>query len=185
MSRTLFFAVAGLALLTLASSFAIASYAVGLASEGPQLRSNLPAAALPTISLDEATSVQLNDVIGAEGVVRFGITPDSYAEVRRLANTSVGIFYLVPGTRGACIVTLSGASCGDPGSPDVPMLALAEATAKGDALVGEGIATAATERVTMPTGSGVVSLPVSEGLFHIRERASINPAAGAPSPTGD
>jgi len=146
----------------------------------PQLRQNLPAAALPTISLGEAISVQLNKAIGAPGVARFGITPNSYAEARRLANTSVGTFYLVPGTRGACIVTLFAASCGDPGASDQPMLALARAPAAGDPWVGVGIATAATERVTFPSGSGVAPLSVSEGLFHIRLRVSINPATGTP-----
>jgi hypothetical protein len=186
MRRTPFFAVA--VVLTLASSLAVASYALGRSETLPQLRPNLPAAALPTISLDQAARVQLNNAIGAPNLARFGITPDSYAAVRRLANTSVGTFYLVPGARGACIVTQSAASCGDPGAPDQPMLALARAPAADDPLVGVGIATAATERVTMPTGSGVARLPVSEGLFHIRVPASINPAAGtfeaAATPTG-
>lgn len=179
MRRTLFFAVAGLALLTLASSFAVAAYAIDRASDRrPALRPHLAAAALPTLSLDEATSVELNRVIGARGVDRFGITPDSYAGVRVLGKTSVGTFYLVPGTHGACIVTLSAASCGDPGSPGDPALALATVAGPGDLLVGVGIARTGIQRVAMPVGSGVTSLPVSAGLFHIREHASTGLAAG-------
>jgi hypothetical protein len=181
MSRTLFFAVATLAFLILASSFAVASYALGPSSEGPpQLRRNLPAAALPTTPLHEATVVGLGNLLRAGGADRFGITPDSYAGARRLASTDVGTFYLVPGSDGACIVTSSAASCGDPGSPGDPILALAKATAAGDELVGVGIATAGTERAAIPSGSRMASLPVSNGLFHIRERVSLPAIAAQP-----
>lgn len=171
MSRTRFFAVAGLAVLLGGSSFAAASYALGAASgDPPQLRPNLPAATLPTISLDDATSVRLNNSIGAPGVAHFGITPASYTAVRRLADTSIGTFYLVPGTRGVCIVTeSSGAACGDPGAAGQPMLALWTLSADKDALVGEGIAAATTESVPLQIGSGSVTEPVSLGQFRIRE----------------
>ena len=186
MSRRFVFAVAGLAAATVVSSFAVASYA--LASDTPpQLRANLPAAALPTVSLDEATSVRANNLIGEEGVTRFGITPDSYGEARRLADTKVGTFYLIPGSRGACIVTFSSAACGDPGAPGERILALAKLTAGRDALVGVGVATDTTHRVTIrePKGSRVISLPVSRGIFEIDEKASVDPSTGAPSFTWD
>jgi hypothetical protein len=184
MSRTLFFAVASLALLTLASSFAVASYAIGPASEGPpKLRPNLPAAALPTISLDEATSVKLNNLIGAEGAVRFGITPDSYASARRLAVTSVGTFYLVPGSRGVCIVTFSATACGDPGGPGKPSsLALWQLNESMDAVVGEGIATGSTEQITISLGSAVTTR-VSAGQFHIRQPVAFDAASATISLT--
>lgn len=179
MSRQSIFAATGLTILILASSFAIASYALAQDTR-PQLRANLPVAALPTMALDEATTLQVNNLIGTDAAARFGITPASYAAARRLADTKVGTFYLIPGTRGACIVMRSSVGCGDPGAPGQPMLASAHATPEGDSVVGVGVATAGTESVSMParTLSGVISFPVSKGLFHIDARVSFE------SPTG-
>jgi len=174
-SRRLFAVGMGMAALLLASSFAITSYA--LANEAPpQLRANLPAAALPTVSLDEETAVRLNNLIGKDGTARFGITPGSYAAVRHLAETSMGTFYLIPGTRGACIATLSAAACGDPGAPEAPSsLALWQLNESMDAVVGEGIATGSTELTTIPLGSDVTAR-VSAGQFHIRQPVTFDPA---------
>jgi hypothetical protein len=183
MSRKFLFAAAGTLLLTLAA-FGATSYALGSA-EPPRLRSNLPAAQLPTFSLPEATGVAINNSIGADGVARFGITPDSYTQVRRLADTAAGTFYLIPGSRGACVVTLStgavsAGACGDPGAPDEAMIALGETTSRGDKLVAAGIVTDTTKRVTIERrdGSPVVSLPVARGVFVLHEIAGVKPSVG-------
>ena len=176
MSRRLLSMVLVSAAVTLASSFAIASYALG-SGERPRLRPELPAAQLPTFSLDEATSLRINNIIGTAGIERFGITADSYAQVRRLANTRAGTFYLIPGSRGACIVSSSAASCGDPGAPGDAMLGFAQATPENDVLVGAGIATATTQRVALRRGDGsrVAGLPLARGVFVLNERAGVTP----------
>lgn len=177
MPRAFRYAVAGLGVLTLASSFAVASYALG-SDPAPQPRPNLPAGALPTISLDERTSVQINDLIGVEGRERFGITRESYTKARRLADTRVGTFYLIPGVRGTCISSLLGVACGDPGVPDQPMLALSHATPEGDAVVGVGVAASGITRVTLPLTTGTISAPVSGGVFQLHARLSFDPDTG-------
>jgi hypothetical protein len=178
MSRKALFIVCASVLVTLASSFGVASYAFG-SSEPPQLRPQLPASALPTFSLDQATSVKINDLIGAPGIARFGITTASYTQVRRLADTSIGTFYLIPGSKGACIVGPAGAACGDPGAPGQKMIALVQAVPASDAMVGAGIATAATKRVEIKqTGSRAVLLPVVHGVFVLGARGGVKPAPG-------
>lgn len=176
-SRGFLVAGTGIAALTLAASFAITSYA--LANEAaPQLRSNLPAGELPTVSLDEETAVQLNNLIGKDGTARFGITPASYKAVRQLADTSVGTFFLIPGTRGVCIATLSATACGDPGAPGEPSrLALMQLNKSRDAVVGEGIATGSTRLVTIPLGLDIAAR-VSAGQFHIRQPVTFDAASG-------
>lgn len=176
-SRRFFAVGTGMAALLLASSFAITSYA--LAKEAPpQIRANLPVAELPTVSLDEQTAVQLNNLIGKDAIGRFGITPASYEAVRHLADTSVGSFYLVPGTRGVCIATLSATACGDPGAPGEPSsLALMQLNESMDAVVGEGVATDVDELITIPLGLDVTT-PVVAGQFHIRQPVTFDAASG-------
>jgi hypothetical protein len=177
MSRRLVFTTLVSTVVTLAVSFGVASYASG-SSERPGLRPELPVAQLPTFSLDEVSSVKINNLIGAPGVARFGITPASYTQVRRLASTRVGAFYLVPGSSGACVVGPYGAACGDPGASGQEMLALVEATADGTGVVGAGISTAATKRIVLQRrdGSPPVSLPVVRGVFVLNESAGIRPS---------
>lgn len=171
----------GSAALLVASSFAITSYA--LAQEAPpQLRANLPAAELPTVSLDEKTAVQINNLIGKDGTARNGIVPGSYEAVRHLADTSVGTFYLVPGTRGVCIATLSATACGDPGAPGEPSsLALMQLNESMDVLVGEGIATDTNELINIPFGLDVTTRVVG-GQVHIRQPVRFDAASGTMTP---
>jgi hypothetical protein len=176
MSRKLLLTLLLPVVVTLTASFGIASFAFG-SSDPPRLRSDLPVAALPAFALDEAESVRINNLIAAPGVERFGITAASYTQVRRLADTRIGTFYLIPGSRGACVVIPDAAACGDPGAPGQPMIALAGATPEGDAVVGAGIATAATKRVVLQRrgGSPMASLPVVRGVFVLTERAGVKP----------
>ncbi len=178
-SRRFFVAGTGMAALLFASSFAITSYA--RANEAPpQFRANLPAAELSTVSLDEETAVRLNNLIGKDGTDRFGITPGSYEAVRHLADTSVGTFYLIPGTRGVCIATLSASSCGNPGAPGEPSLALMQLNESMDAVVGEGIAIDTTKLITIPLGLDVTArISASQpGRFHIRQPVTFDAASG-------
>lgn len=181
MKRRVLLAVVASGAVTLAASFGVASHAFG-SSEPPRLRPELPAAALPAFSLDEATSVTINNLIGAPAISRFGITEASYDQVRRLGVTSVGPFYLIPGSNGACLATTSAVACGDPGAAGEPMLALAEAMRPADPLVGVGITTPVIRHVVLERadGSSVTSLPVVAGIFRLDERvgASSDPAHG-------
>jgi hypothetical protein len=179
MSRKSLVAGASLVLLTLLSAFGAASYALGSA-EPPRLRANLPVAQLPTISLEKATTVAINNLIGTQGVARFGITPESYTQVRRLADTAAGAFYLIPGSRGVCVVSPSATACGDPGAPSEPIIALVQTTPEGDTFVGAGIATDTTRSVTIErrSGSPVVSLRVTRGVFVLHGSAGVKPSIG-------
>jgi len=163
-------------LVTIASSFGVASYAFG-SNPVPHLRSDLPASMLPTFSLDQATAVRINDLIGAPGVQRFGITPDSYHQVRRLSDTPSGPFYLIPGSSGACVVGPSATACGEPGAPGETMIALVQATPDGVGVIGAGISTDGATQVSLKRGDGspLISLPVEQGAFVLNESAGIKP----------
>lgn len=95
--------------------------------------------------------------------------------MHQLAETPVGAFYLIPGTRGACVVSSSAAACGDPGRPGEPMIALAQVIPQDGVLVGAGITADSVKHVGVERrdGSRVITLPVSHGVFVLDESAAV------------
>jgi hypothetical protein len=165
----------GLSLLVAAAcAFGVTSYALG-SGQGPQLRANLPARQLPVVSLPASLRVAINNAIGRFGVDRYGITPDSYAQVRRVAGTSAGVLYLIPGSNGACLVLgTAAASCGDPGASGEPMLALLVQAPSIDVLVGGGITSDSIRQVRQKGASR--SFDVVNGTFVVSEAAGLKPS---------
>jgi hypothetical protein len=172
MSRKLFLGLS--ALVAAASAFGVTTYALG-SGQGPHLRGNLPARQLPAISLPASLQVSLNNTIGRVGVDRYGITADSYTQVRRLAGTPAGVLYLIPGSNGACLVFgTAGASCGDPGASGESMLYLLFQAPSTDVVVGGGITTDAIRQVRQKGTSR--SFDVVNGTFVVSEAAAVKPS---------
>lgn len=166
MSRKFGFFVLLSLCLTFIASFGVAAHALQKGGS-PSLPQALPASQLPPVGLSNATAVEINDLIGPEAIDRFGITSDSFSQARDLADTSIGTFYLIPGSDGACVVVSSAVACGTPGVGNENVLALAQTSPNGDALIGAGIATATTSHVDLEHADGtiVATLPVTHGVF--------------------
>lgn len=148
------------------TAFAATSLAVGGPGR-PGLPTNLPAARLPVANLSEQASVEINNLIGAEQVRRWGITPDSYRSARRLPQTSAGAAYLIPGTDGACIVVgLLASGCGDPRAGRV--MAVVASQSPSDPFVGVGVTTDAVQEVVVGlTGAEGKVVAVHGGVFTV------------------
>jgi hypothetical protein len=156
-----------------AVAFAATSYAIRSNTQ-PKLRSNLAVANRPAVVLGYDAAVAFNDTIGAANLSRFGITAASYDQARVVARTSRGVAYLIPGSRGACLVFARDASCGNPGAPGESMLALA--TVRSGKLVGLGITTDAKHVVTVSSPHGLVArAAVSDGAFSVTGKAPVHP----------
>lgn len=151
-------------------AFAATSYALGQET-GPRVRPNLPIAQLPATALPEATATAINNLIGAELLARTGITADSYATVRRLADTGAGPLYFIPGSNGGCVVLADkAASCGDPGRSGQPLLSLAFRDSERRWFVGGGIAAEHVRSLTAELGDGrTVLLTPAAGVFVLTE----------------
>jgi hypothetical protein len=181
MLRKLFLGLS--ALVAAACAFGVTTYALG-SGQGPHLRSNLPARQLPATSLPASLQVSLNNSIGRDGVEHFGITADSYTQVRRIADTPAGVLYLIPGSNGACLVfDGAAASCGDPGASAEPMLSLLIQAPSTDLLVGGGVTSDAIHKVRHKGVSQ--SFGVVNGAFVVSEADGVKPSHGLeliPSP---
>jgi hypothetical protein len=157
-----------------AAAFGAASYAVDSRDE-PRLRSNLSAGALPTSSLSASEELVIDNLIGRVGGARYGISRDSYREVRTLSHTPVGMLYLIPGSRGVCVAVRLAVACGDPGAPGSPLLSLLVRAPSG-VMVGGGITTDTIDRVKVVTKSGhSQTFAVTTGVFVVPAGAGIKP----------
>jgi hypothetical protein len=108
---------------------------------------------------------------------RYGITPASYTEARKVARTTAGTLFLIPGSQGACLFLAYAVSCGDPGAPGEPMLALIiKPVAGGDSLVGGGITSATASAVTLKAGSRSVRFDSAHGTFAVTEKSDLTGA---------
>jgi hypothetical protein len=159
--------IAGACLATGVLAFTATSFAVGQDPQ-PQLRANLPAAALPVVPLDEHEAVRISNALGTVSS-RVGITTDSYRQIRLVTATAAGPMYVIPGTSGLCLYLEDGGGCGDPGGSGEPINALATLDSSGDRIVGGGIADASVDRVEVDVvGYGVREfVPVRRGVFSI------------------
>lgn len=179
MKRKATFAILTLALM--GAAYGVTNYALG-SQTPPQLRSNLPARNLPVTPLPPDIAGETSSLATSAGMdARYGITPDSYAQARRVATTSLGPLYLIPGTNGACLVFASSMSCGDPGAANEPMLALVALNpATGDA-VGGGVTSATITSVTVVSDRGrSLTVGAIDGVFAIDARDAFKFSSSAP-----
>lgn len=147
--------------------------------QSPDIRSDLPVAQLQPVSVPRDQRLAINDLLAHEFGARIGITAESYDRAREITRTSVGPLYLIPGTSGACLYLAAAVSCGDPGSPDGPLLALLTLDPSGKRLVGGGVTANSVEQVTIKHPvAGRLSVAVASGAFVITEAHNLSPARG-------
>lgn len=146
-----------------AGSFALASGALS-ATKHATISSSLPIGALPPTALDDATKVTLNNEIGSYQGARFGITSDSFSQVRQISASSGIPLYVVPGESGVCLVILYGSACGVPGA-DGHFVSILVTDPKSGDIVGGGITDGSVTSITVSQSSRFQSLPVRGGAF--------------------
>ncbi len=153
--------------LTFAATLAIASYAIG-SEDAPRVRASLPVGLLPTISLSASERIAIGNRIGTDLAAMSGITEESFAQAREVAQTAAGRMLFLPGAKGACLVVEDGASCGDPGGEEQPLLALVTSVGSSSVLVGGGVTTADMHVlvISVPGGKSM-RIPVTNGIFTI------------------
>jgi hypothetical protein len=177
MSKKIIASALGAGILALA--FSAGSYALRSSAPPqpgqPGLRANLPAAQLPAVEVPAATRSAIQEIISSSAADRFGITPASYAQARRIANTDVGTLFLIPGSRGACLFLTYAVSCGDPGAAGQPLLALLVKPLTSNSMVGGGITSgAAAEVIVKTTGGRSVRLDSRDGTFDVTQASGFS-----------
>jgi hypothetical protein len=166
-------AVLGVAL---ATGLVAASYALSQ-DRGPDLRANLPARLLPTVTLAPGAEAALAESIGDEARAAVGIVHESFANVRLLAVTPAGPLYLIPGTSGACLVLQRSASCGDPGAPEQPLLALIYSPDPTQPTVGGGITVDTVQAVSVESAGLTKNLGLVQGVFVVHPDDQVSRAS--------
>lgn len=156
-------------------AYGATSYALG-----PSASSDLPpgfdVADLPATPPSSDDAIAINNLIGAAGAdQQYGITSSSYAQARRVASTSAGDLYLIPGPSGACLAFAAGVSCGDLRS--TPMLALLTIDTASGMAVGGGVALSDIKRIVVTSGTSSVTAPVVSGVFRITAQDGVVPSA--------
>ena len=115
-------------------------------------------------------------MVEPEAAARYGVTPASFSQTRVLAQTSAGTIYIVPGTKGTCVVLLPAASCGDPGTPGEPTIAIFVQDGATGNLVGGGITDVRTNGVTVNQSNGQpVDAVLVPGGFVVSSSLDIQP----------
>jgi hypothetical protein len=152
-----------LASLTAVASFIGTSYA--RTAGPPDLPANLPAHALPNVTVSDATQLAISNLIGSETAARYGISPESFTRVRLLATTEAGPLYIVPGRSGECVALAFAVACGNAG-PREPIVGLLVADASHPDAVGGGIIAGANERISVVRkgGSSFTAIAVRGGF---------------------
>lgn len=129
------------------------SGAAGATGTPPVLRPNLRAAGLPPVVLPDELVSTAEALLGG-AADRYGITAESFDVARQLGETSIGRLYLIPGSSGACLLIVGrGLACGDPGSPEEPILSIGGSNRSGY-FVGGGVAADGVSTVNLGGESG-------------------------------
>lgn len=143
-----------------------ASQAVGSGASSPSGTAIIQK--LPVAALSDSDQASLNSSLTQGARSRFGITDQDARNVRVLARTAAGQFYVVSGDKGSCIIalgTISGGSCGIPTNPASSPLTLFIPDPSTGYLIGGGIATG---NVVVSTVNGkAISVPTFDGLVRV------------------
>lgn len=158
--------VAASLVLVASSTFIGVSSAVS-GGQGPQIRSNLPVAALPAVAMAESDAAEIRSLIGEFLLLRAGITAASFSQLRLLGDTEVGPLYFVPGSLGACVVlSTRAASCGDPGASDQSQIVVAARVPDRGIFIGGGVTSRSVRALEAVRADGSrVPVNVVEGRF--------------------
>jgi hypothetical protein len=174
MRRKLFAVVFAALLATtvfIGTSYAISAKSAGAADFPP----NLPVSQLPTEALPADLQSQISNLLGTETSTQFGISAESYAHVRRLATTSAGALYAIPGARGQCLVLWPAASCGNVGQGEATVSLLVP-NPEHRYLVGGGILGASHGPVDVVRDDGSsTSVTIIRGGFVVSEAQAVEP----------
>jgi len=137
-------------------AFVGASWAIRGSSQ--DLDPSLPASALPRTQVSPTVQAAIQDLIGPAGA-GYGISADSFSQVRILTTTEEGPLYVVPGANGGvCDALIEGdlpaASCGHPGSLGETTVSVLVPDGTDTYLVGGGIATTSVTKVVVTARDG-------------------------------
>jgi len=152
------------------TGFIGASYAT--APPNADLPPTLPASALPRVTLADDTKLQLSNSIDEHSAERFGITSDSFENVRLLGSLSAGSLYIVPGTRGHCVVLLPAASCGML-APTDKVVAVFLPDQSGKYQVGGGITDSSSRQVSLENSGARTSADLVVGGFVLTDEKRV------------
>lgn len=138
-------------------------------SDPPKIRDTLAIGDVPATALSDSDAVAINNLIGAGQLLdRVGITAESYAQARKVGVTPNGPVYFIPGSGGACLAIPSEAvSCGDPGTPGNPTIALVGRDRKTGLYSGVGVASRNVGQISLRTINGQLRLPLQQGIFKV------------------
>ena len=81
------------------------------ATAAPDLPDELPASRLPVVALSDSVRAELASRFAGAAAEKYGITSESYDNVRVLARTARGAVYVVPGSHGVCLSLADAAGC--------------------------------------------------------------------------
>jgi hypothetical protein len=141
----------------------------------PALPHGYSVSELPAMSLPSATQLKIGGLISAHAATRFGITSDSYRQARRLALTSAGPLYVIPGTQGLCVALRAAVSCGQPSASEPTVSVFVTAPAS-KFMVGGGVTPDGTTQVLVkPQVGPALPVQIVKGGFVVSEQAKLRP----------
>lgn len=139
------------------------------------LSPQLPASALPRADVTPDVQSAIENLITPEAVEEFGITADSYTNIRKLTDTEVGAVYVVPGVDGVCAALLPSIGCGHPQGRD-RAVAILVSVPSGDYVVGGGVLAGGISRVAFGRGGGRTTMATMiPGGFVVSAKQNIKP----------
>lgn len=126
-----------------AAVIGLAAAGVLTAAPNDPLPTGSSAAQLPVVSLDGTTSSAIATALSGAAST-FGIDQDSLQNVRLLLTNDVGTWYVIPGSRGVCLVAIDSrgsnpGACGPTSSVNAGVVSLLIPDAAGADYVGGGI----------------------------------------------
>jgi hypothetical protein len=136
---------------------------VGVTRAVPQRADLSPRLAVaPAKPISTDVQVALQNLIGPEAAREFGISDQSYADARVLAQTAAGPLYVIPGMNGICVALiqshLPAAACGDLSARN-PIIAVLVPDPSDTVLVGGGVTASARVQAIVRRADGSAVLP--------------------------
>ena len=128
------------------------------------------------VAVSDSVRASIASLIGVDAAQQFGISSDSYTQIRQLATTSAGAIYVVPGTNGLCVALLPAVSCGRPGHNADASVAVFVPDPSGNFLVGGGVTAASAGHVSLHARNGATADATAvDGGFTLSASAGIKP----------
>jgi hypothetical protein len=168
--------------LTLPLSFAVATYAragtlLGHSTNQVGLAEQLPISASPPLALTQPERIKLDDLIGSSrGASKVGITEDSFNAVRSFPVGVQEQMYVIPGTKGACLVLGNGATCGSlTASHQIGLIRVDPSTG---AATAAGITDDSVRKITENIDGTTATVQVTQGTYRFDKDAGLRVSGG-------